>query len=338
MAGAIDADGMHTELMRGFVVALAAVVVAACGSEATPVTPSPPPAATFTLTGRIVHAPTGTPTVGATVSVTAGVNAGRSAQSDAEGRFTLANLQPGTFPIEVAIGLLGTLLRRDVQLTQDTTLELSWTPPPPPTFGLSGRVTDAGTGAALGGAALAIIDGANTGRSTTTAPDGTYRFDDLTFGGFTLRVRYNGFDSEFRAVRLIAETNLDVAMRPVMQSLAGTWTGTLTYTSQTGAPVTAAIVETTMTHAGASIGSNFLDGFFTGTLQNPSAISSTTAVTGSMTVFHLEGPPRAPTTCNGTAAFTGTVNWTRLVIAAPRIPFACGGSITNVTLSLVRQQ
>ena len=324
-------------LMKVLVVALAAVV-AACGSEATPVTPSPPPAATFTLTGRVVHAPTGTPTVGATVSVTTGVNAGRSTQSDTEGRFTLAALQAGTFPVEVSFGLLGTVLRRDVQLTQDTTLELAWTPPPPPTFGLSGRVTDAGSGAALGGAALAIIDGANTGRSTTTAPDGTYRFDDLTFGGFTLRVRYNGYDSEFRAVRLTAETTLDVAMRPVMQSLAGTWTGTLSYTSQTGASVTAAIVETTMTHAGASIGSNFLDGFFSGTLRDPSAISSTTAVTGSMTMFHLEGPPRAPITCNGTAAFTGTVNWTRLVIAAPRIAFACGGSITNVTLPLVRQQ
>jgi len=324
--------------MRSLVVALAAVVVAACGSDATPVTPSPPPAATFTLTGRVVHAPTGTPTVGAIVSVTTGVNAGRSAQSDTEGHFTLANLQPGTFPIEVVLSLLGTVLRRDVQLTQDTTLELSWTPPPPPTFGLSGHVTDAGTGAALGGATLAIIDGVNTGRSTTTAPDGTYRFDDLTFGGFTLRVRYTGYDSEFRAVRVTAETTLDVAMRPAMQSLAGTWTGTLTYTSQTGAPVTAAIAETTMTHAGASIGSNFLDGFFSGTLRDPSAISSTTSVTGPMTVFHSEGSPRAPTACNGTATFTGTVNWTRLVLVVPRMPLACGGSIANVTLSLVKQQ
>ena len=324
--------------MKSLVVALCAVVVAACGSDATPVTPSPPPAATLTLTGRVVHTPTGTPTVGATVSVTTGANAGRSAQSDTEGRFTLANLQAGTFTIEVAFGLLGTVLRRDVQLTQDSTLEFSWTPPPPPVFALSGRVTDISTGAALAGASVAVIDGVNTGRGTTTAADGTYRFMDLTFGGFTLRVRYSGYDSEFRAVRLTSDTALDVQMRPAMQSLAGTWTGTLTYTSQTGAPVTAAIAETTMMHAGASIGSNFMDGFFSGTLQDPSAISSTTAVTGSMTVFHLEGPPRAPIACNGTATFTGTVNWTRLVIAAPRVPFACGGLITNVTLSLVRQQ
>lgn len=313
-------------------------LVVACGSASTPVTPSPPPAATFTLTGRVVHAPTGTPTVGATVSVTTGANAGRSAQSDTEGRFTLANVQPGTFTVEVVLSLLGTVLRRDVQLTQDTTLELSWTPPPPPVFALSGRVTDLATGAALAGASVAVIDAVNTGRGTMTAADGTYRLTDLTFGGFTLRVRYSGYDSEFRAVRLTGDTTLDVQMRPVMQSLAGTWTGTLTYTANGGARVSASIPESTLTQTGASIAANFLHGTFSGTLRDPSSISSTTEAAGTLTVFHSEGPPRSPVACDGRGSFTGTVSWTRLVLVAQTLPLACGGSYTDVVLSLVRQQ
>ncbi len=313
----------HSTSFRARLLIAFSSLVVACGSASTPVTPSPPPAATFTVTGRVVHAPTGTPTVGAAVSVTTGANAGRSAQSDTEGRFTLANLQPGTFTIEVVFGLLGTVLRRDMQLTQDTTLELSGTP---------------ATGAALAGASVAVIDGVNTGRGTTTVADGTYRLMDLMFGGFTLRVRYSGYDSEFRAVRLTGDTTLDVQMRPAMQSLAGTWTGTLTYTSNGAARVSASIPETTLTQTGASIASNFLHGTFSGALRDPSSISSTTEAAGTLTVFHSEGPPRGPVACDGRGSFTGTVNWTRLVLVAPTMPLACGGSLTDVTLALIRQQ
>jgi len=323
--------------MKVLVVVLAAVVVAACGSDAAPVRPSPPPVATFTLTGRVVHAPTGTPTVGATVSVTTGVNAGRSTQSDLEGRFTLANLQPGTFPIEVAFGVLGTVLRRDVQLTQDTTLELVWTPAPPPTFALSGRITEAGAGAALGGATLAVIDGVNTGRTTTTAADGTYRMPDMTLGGFTLRIRYPSYDSEFRAVRLTADTTLDVQMRPAMQSLAGTWTGT--FVQSTNAPALS-IPEITLTQSGATVApvvNSYVD--FSGTIRDLSAIGSTTQITGTLSFAIVQGPPRAPTSCRGTGSFAGTVNWTRIVLTAPQVTFpSCSPPFTNATLVLIRQQ
>jgi len=35
---------------------------------------------------------------------------------------------------------------------------------------------------------------------------------------------------------------------------------------------------------------------------------------------------------------SGTVSWTRLVIVAPQVPFDCGFTYTNVTVSLIRQQ
>lgn len=287
-----------------------------------------------------MHAPTGTPTVGATVSVTTGANAGRSAQSDIEGRFTLANVQPGTFTVEVVLGLLGTVLRRDVQLTQDTTLELSWTPPPPPVFALGGRVTDLATGAALAGASVAVIDGVNTGRGTTTAADGTYRLTDLTFGGFTLRVRYSGYDSQFRAVRLTGDTTLDVQMRPAMQSLAGTWTGSMTATTPGNPNVqTTSIPELNLTHAAAEISGVYPNTIvlFTGTLRNPSAIGATTEVTGVIRLEVSQGG-RNIITCHGSGAMSGSVNWTRLAIVAPQVPFDCGFTYTNVTVSLVKQQ
>src|SRR5207253_11287797 len=112
---------------RAVLITLCALV-GACSSPAISRTPSPPPAATFTLSGHIVHAPTGTPTAGATVTITAGVNNGRSTQSDADGNFTLRSLQPGQFTIEVVFSSTGLVLtRRDVQLTQDLSLDLLWT-------------------------------------------------------------------------------------------------------------------------------------------------------------------------------------------------------------------
>jgi len=35
---------------------------------------------------------------------------------------------------------------------------------------------------------------------------------------------------------------------------------------------------------------------------------------------------------------SGTVNWARLTIVAPRVPFDCGFTYTNVAVALVRQQ
>lgn len=125
---------------------------------------------------------------------------------------------------------------------------------------------------------------------------------------------------------------LDIRMRRANESLAGTWTGTVSYASGGGLSVP----EFTMEHSGATIAGNSPPVFFTGALRDPSAIGSTTEVTGTLTLRNSTGG-RNPMPCDGTGSFTGTVSWTRLVVTAPNVTYSCGGE-NSVTMSLVRQQ
>ena len=220
------------------------------------------------------------------------------------------------------------------------------TPSPLRVFVLSGRVTDMTSSAPLVGSSIAVIDGINVSRSTTSDATGAFRLTDMLFGGFTVRIRHDGYDSVFQAVRLFADTSLDIPMAPIGQTLAGTWTGTFTAISSglvfgptfciPTVTCEKAIPETALTQTGASIASNFTWGTFSGVLRDPSSIGSTTFVTGTLTAF-MSTEIRNPIPCNGTGDFTGTVNWTSLVIVAPVVTSACA-VLTNVTLSLVRQQ
>src|SRR5262249_40215507 len=58
---------------------------------------------------------------------------------------------------------------------------------------LSGRVRDRQTNATLPGATVLILDGANSGRTTTVRPDGAYELDELQPGTFTLRFSLSGY-------------------------------------------------------------------------------------------------------------------------------------------------
>lgn len=213
-------------------------------------------------------------------------------------------------------------------------------PLPPP--GLHGQVSDANTGRPLAGAVLTIVDGANASMTTSSDAQGNYGFAFLAPGGFTLRARHDGYDSVFQGVTFVGDTRLDIQMRPAMQTLAGTWTGSLAFAASNGVPQTVAIPQLTLMQSGSSLSSAFLtsgpyQGNFSGTLRDPSSIASTTDVTGSLTLtMNLAG--RGPLNCSGTTDFTGTVNWTQMTVAAPRVAFDCGTTFTAVMISLVRQQ
>ena len=187
---------------------------------------------------------------------------------------------------------------------------------------------------------MAIIDGADLNRATATDASGTFQLTGLSLGGRMLRFRHDGYDSVFRGVQLVADTSLSIQMRPAMQSLAGTWTGTLTETTPT-APnsQSTSIPELNVTQTGADISGVYPNTLvlFTGTLRNPSAIGATTEVTGVIRLDVAQGG-RNIIVCHGSGAMSGTVNWTRLVIVAPQVPFDCGFTYTNVTVSLLRQQ
>jgi hypothetical protein len=213
--------------------------------------------------------------------------------------------------------------------------------PQPTTFTLSGRVTDADTGTPLTGAAVNILDGKDAGRTAITDGAGSFRLTGLTVGGFTVRVRDAGYDSFFQGITLVSDMSVEVRMKAAKQTLAGTWTGTLSFTTASGVREDIAVPQLTMMHAGDAVSSTFntsgpYQGSFSGTLRDASSIASTTAISGTMTLSLLLTRPVS--TCRGTADFTGSVNWTQLSIGAPQVAFECGTVFTGVTMSFVRQQ
>ena len=323
----------------------ACALVLACGGPA-PTSPTPaasrspqPPARTVTLTGHVFAADTGVPLPGANIYILQGANKGGYTRSDELGTFTLAGLQPGTFTIEVVPQQMYNVVDQEVALTADTSMDFALTPRVPRVFVFSGRVTDINSGAALAGASITVLNGNDESRTTTSGSDGRFRLADVMFGGFVVRVRHDGYDSVFRGVGFTADQSLDIQMRPAMQSLAGTWTGTLTTTSSGSSPQTMSIPELNVTQSGAGISVAYPNTvvLLNGTLRDPSAIASTTEVSGTIMLTTVQGF-RNSIICKGTGSFTGTVNWTRLVVVAPQVPFDCGFAYTNVTVSLVRQQ
>jgi hypothetical protein len=210
------------------------------------------------------------------------------------------------------------------------------TPSTPGRFFLRGRIADMNTAMPMAGVLVTILDGPDASRETTTAADGTFGFADVTFGGLNVRARAAGYDSVFEEVRLTGDTFLDLRMRPAHQSLAGVWNGEL---RRTVSPAVA-IEALRMTHVGPVIAGGPRGSpvavLFSGTLEDPSAIEGATQVSGTLTVrLYLSG--RNPMTCDGTGAFRGTIDWSRLVIPDTRITYSCGGEDT-VSLTLTRQQ
>jgi hypothetical protein len=208
-----------------------------------------------------------------------------------------------------------------------------------PPFTLSGRVTDLNTGAALTATSVTILDGPDASRAAVTDATGEFHITDLRLAGFTVRFRHEGYDSVFRGITLVSDTAVSIGMRPAMQSLAGTWTGSVTVTTSSAPnPQTSSIPELNITHAGADISGAYPNTIvlLAGTLRNPSAIGATTEVTGTLALTVSQGG-RSIITCRGQGPMSGTVNWTRLVVVAPQVPFDCGFTYSNVTVALVRE-
>jgi hypothetical protein len=91
-----------SSLPHRIAVGILLAVVTACSSGGSPSQPAPTPNPSPTLaslSGVIVDANTQQPAAAARVEVVQGVNEGAAATADAQGRYRLDNLQPGTFTI-----------------------------------------------------------------------------------------------------------------------------------------------------------------------------------------------------------------------------------------------
>ncbi len=217
--------------------------------------------------------------------------------------------------------------------------------PPATSFALTGRVSDTTTNIPLAGADIRVLDGKNLSRFAVSDATGAFRIADLALGGFTVRVRRDGYDSAYRGVNLFQDVFVDFQLAPVMTTVAGTWGGDVIFTFVLpGGPTNGEsnVPEARLTQSGGVVSSNmFASGSsqitFTGSLQDPSAIGSTTAISGTITfVQDLAG--RNPVTCRGMTTFTGTINWTTLSMVTAPFALDCGTMYSKVVLSFRKEQ
>ena len=96
------------------------------------------------------------------------------------------------------------------------------TPPVAATFSLSGTVTST-AGGGIAGATVRIVDGANAGKSTTTAAGGSYSFTGLAIAGQTVSASATNYGSVSKGVSTTSNQTLDFQLTPTpLFSRAGT--------------------------------------------------------------------------------------------------------------------
>ena len=176
----------------------------------------------------------------------------------------------------------------------------------------------------MAGASVAILDGVNANRASTTDSGGRYNLTGLAGGGFTLRVRGDGFNDATQGVTLTSSTVLDVTVSRTAINLAGTLTGTFFFSHfQTRQRFSGPMIAT-VTQNGTSISGTFRirptansaddwTGSFSGRL---SSLTPPAQYSGSLTLSALIST--ASGRCNGTkSSITGTASATQLTLSAP---------------------
>jgi len=83
--------------------------------------------------------------------------------------------------------------------------------PPAPTYTLSGRVTE-NPFTAVSGATVAVVDGANAGKTDTTDPAGSYKLSGLTAATFDVKVSASGYETKTVSVTLAADQTVDIEL------------------------------------------------------------------------------------------------------------------------------
>ena len=150
-----------------------------------------------TVTGTVTNAGTGAPLADATVAAT-----GFSTTTDSNGNFTLTGVPPGPQTLTVSrSGFISTT--KTVTVVAGKTVSTGTiTLTPRTTFGtIIGTVTNAGTGAPLSGATVAV---ASIGVTATTDTNGNFTLAGVPSGpGEPLSVTASGFSPETKVVTVV---------------------------------------------------------------------------------------------------------------------------------------
>jgi hypothetical protein len=86
---------------------------------------------------------------------------------------------------------------------------------PPPTYAMSGLVSDDIGSRSVVGGTVQVVDSANAGRVATTDSSGHYSLPGLTAGSFSVRTSADGYQTLERSVTLSSDMRLDLRLRPL---------------------------------------------------------------------------------------------------------------------------
>lgn len=122
-----------------------------------------------------------------------------------------------TFAPTAAQSYSGTITVNGDHRSGTNTIAVSGTGFTVPTFTLSGVVTETPptTSTLLAGVRVAILDGANAGRSATTGADGRYEITGVVNGGYTVTATLTGYTPASLPVGIDGNTTLNFRLDPI---------------------------------------------------------------------------------------------------------------------------
>lgn len=126
---------------------------------------------------------------GVTVTVLQGSTVVTSGSTDAEGNYTFADLNAGTYSVRFTKTGYQSITRGSVQVTagQLTTVDVQLTATQAQTGSITGTVTD-NSGRAVAGATVDLLVQGSVSRATTTSSSGTFQFASVAAGSYGVRV------------------------------------------------------------------------------------------------------------------------------------------------------
>ena len=191
------------EVWRLYVVAACLLALAACADG------SGPGQTTATISGQVTDASNSQPIAGAMVTtqpVTATVT------TDAQGNYTLANVNPGSYTVNAAKGgYQNGLASATVVTGQTATANIALTLLPGT---ISGRVTDASNSQPIAGATVTTQPATTT---VTTDAQGNYTIPNVAPGGYTVNAAKSGYQNGSASATVVAgqTATANIALTPL---------------------------------------------------------------------------------------------------------------------------
>ncbi|HLF06630.1 MAG TPA: carboxypeptidase-like regulatory domain-containing protein, partial [Thermoplasmata archaeon] len=173
---------------------------------------------TGNIKGKVTDQTTSAAISGAKVdAILGGVTKG-TANTIADGTYTISTLDPGTYIVQVSAPTYQMKNVTGVVVTagQDTTSDVQLTKPTQPgKGGVKGIVKETVSGTAVDAATVKLLQGTTEVMKTATASDGSYSFTNVEPGSYTVEASKTDYDTATKAVTVKAneDATVDISIK-----------------------------------------------------------------------------------------------------------------------------